>query len=224
MARVKNDYDFLAGIYVDGALQFNKYRMILELGLNTDVAADQAIAFERINYFIYEIIQKSVLIGVDETAVIEKYKAAGISVLTVPEPGPYDQIVQAVICTKINAMLEANVEVTISEVSSLAGGQISYIWDIDEVEEGIHELINDEVEENWWACIEPRFETVFDLEDENVLPLIEASWESVNMHWFDEAEDAVEELNIHFPDAELPEDVDPAEIVIKMSDFNKDEG
>ncbi len=218
MSRIKNDYDFLAGIYFNG-LHFNKYRMILNLYTDTDSPQDQNIAFDRINYFLQEVVQCSVFVASDEEAIIAKYQAAGIPVLIVPAPGPYDQVVQATIVTKLNAILEEMLVITESEISSVSGGYVTHIWDSEDEEDEIHELINDESEEMWWASPEPRFISLKD-DTEQVLKL---TWEKLKLHWYDESEEMPTEI-IFTPDPELlkkPMTSDNDETIIKMSDFNK---
>ena len=230
MSRLKNDYDFLTGIHINGGLYFNKYRLVLDLYTNTDTPQDQNIAFDRINYFLQEIIQRSIFASNYETVAIERYKAAGIPVLTVPQPGPYDQIVQAIIVTKLNAILEDTLVITEAEISSVAGGFVTYMWTDDDGDE-IHELVNDEVDEMWWTAPEPRFVSlpVPDEDDEDEADekkkaetLVELSWETLDLHWYEEATDPEPDVEIVFtPDASLtiPPSAAGSETVIKMSDF-----
>jgi len=220
MARIKNDYDFLAGIYVADGLYFNKYRMVLDLKSISVVPEDQNIAFDRIDYFLHEIVQSSVFVAEDEHEVIAKYKSAGIPVLAIPSPGPYDQVVQAIIATKINAILEEVLELTDSEISSLAGGYVSYLWGNEDYEDEIHEFINSDHAENWWATPEPRFTSLSKLESDNTA-FIEMSWEHLKLQWYDESEDPTANIATTFPSEELSDDEsdNDTETIIKMSDF-----
>ncbi len=220
MARIKNDYDFLSGVYIDGRLTFNKFRLTLDISAYGN-HEDKNIAFERINYFIYEVIQSSVFISESEDAVIEKYKNVGISMLSVPAPGPVDQVIQAVLITKINAMLDDVLDITDSEINSVQGGYISYIWDFVDEDDPIHGLINNEDDDKWWACAEPRFIS----NDEDGVHTIGANWKDLNLHWYVEGEEMIPaEESEKEKDEEVVslEDIDRSETVIMMSDFNED--
>ena len=161
---------------------------------------------------------------------VKKYKTAGIQVLTVPQPGPYDQVVQAIIVTKLNAILEDTLVITDSEISSVAGGFVTYMWSSEDTDDEIHDLVNDEVDEMWWAAPEPRFVSLpvpdEDDEEEVAAPkpeqLVTMAWDKLDLQWYDEATESEPEVEIVSPpDATLtlPQNAAGLDTVIKMSDF-----
>ncbi|MEE8328140.1 MAG: hypothetical protein V3R32_05045, partial [Nitrosomonadaceae bacterium] len=90
MSRMKNQYDFMAGIHFGGELYFNKYSVIIDFYSDGDSMQDQNTGIDRLSYFIYEIVQRSVFVQEDDLVAIKGYAKAGIPVLTVPGPGPFD--------------------------------------------------------------------------------------------------------------------------------------
>ena len=211
MARLKNDYDFLAGVFIEGELHFNRYHLVLNMYTTGYTNDDQNTAFARIEYFIQDVVQRSIFVAEDDTAAIARFSAAGIPVLTVPGNAPHDQVVQAVVVTKINAFLESVLVVSQCEIASIVGGFVTYVYDLDDREsEEILEYINDENTDMWWACDDPRFVSM----PTPAKP--EIDWKELRLEWEADRD----------PDVEIvftPEfDADAPETVIQMSDFNKD--
>jgi len=178
---------------------------------------DHNIAMERINYFMTEVVSRSVFVEEHDTETIVKYTNASIPVLTVPFPGPYDPLIQAVIVTKMNKILEDALIISDSELLSAYGGYVSYVWDAADEEDAIHSYVNDEDDGKWWAVPEPRFASypedmdASDYSDEDTM-----TWDKLNLHWstdpdMDELE---EELDIMLRSETLNGNV------LKFSDFN----
>jgi len=207
----------MAGIYIGNELFFNRFKMNLDLYTNSENMGDHTIGFERINYFIQDIVQRSVFITETDQDGINKLANADIPLLTVPEPGAYDQVVQAVIVTKLNAILEDALIITESEIMSHLGGFVTYVFDVadEDDEDEIHELVNTEDPKKWWAKKEPDYvsgttETTM-------------TWKDLQLHWVDE-EDEDEDLEIVFTPESLKKSLTEEKeesTIINMNDFNK---
>jgi hypothetical protein len=174
-------------------------------------------------YFIGEIVSKSIFIHEDDEVAIEKYKQAEIPVLTVPNPGPFDPVVLAVLVTKFNSIMEDTLIITDAELMSQAGGFLTYVWDASDDDDDIHELVNDEDECKWWAVASPRFisydegSDVEAIDEEYPFPI---QWNMVDLQWSDDIDDG--DLEVDFildPNADFKQDEDNT--VIKISDFTK---
>jgi len=219
MSRIKYDYDFMAGMHLSEGLLFNRYRLDIEFITASESAIEHNIAFERINFLLQDVVQRSIFVAKSETDVIRKYSEAGIPVLTVPDPGPYDQVVQAVIINKINNIMESALVVGESTLSSIIGGFVTYIFDPDDEDEDINNLVNSEDDDEWYATTEPRFISIGAANrmavDENTY-----SWEDLDLGW--ESEVTVEFVpDFNNDEEEEEQDTIGDSTVIKISDFNK---
>lgn len=221
MSRMKNDYDFAAGVLVGQELYFNRFRLTIDFYTNSDVIADHNTAVERMNYFIHEIVSRSIFVDETNYEAIINYTTAGIPVLTVPNPGPFDPLVQAVIVTKLNSILEDTLVISEAEMVSTVGGYMTYVWDAADDEDEIHNFVDEDDEVKWWASSEPRFSSypdgtdVDDIDEKDNLQFV--TWEMLGLEWLEDREDEDEDgLEIEF----IPEKKTDGKI-IKISDFNK---
>lgn len=211
MSRIQDNYEFLAGIHFDNELYFNRYTLKLDFRTNPNSAEDQNIAIDRVAYFIHEIVERSVFVNEEDIDVIVKYSNADITVLTVPSPGPVDQVVQATIITKVNAIIGDSLTVTLSEMSSTLGGNVTYIWDASDTTDEVHEFVNNSNGSKWWATVQPRFMSYDHIDDfvayekKTPYPL---TWGMLSLSLTDKTPD---------------DTVEPTKnnTVIKMSDFPK---
>jgi hypothetical protein len=182
---IKYSFEFLSGIHLNGSLKFNRYTLKLELFPTTDNDIDHNVAFDRMSYVINEIAANSIFVVEDETDVILKYAQAGIPVLTVPQPGPVDQIIQFVLTAKLNSVIEDTFYITTSSISSELGRHIEYVYsyqDDDDFEETeIGRILSDEVI-YWWNDPAPRFVTL--TTEEEVSEFVpDLDWVDMDLHW-----------------------------------------
>lgn len=218
---MKNEFDFVAGMHLGGQLFFNHYRLMVDFYSNSEVIEDHNIAVERLNYFMTEIISRSIFVAEDQADAIMKYTEAGIPVLTVPSPGPFDPLVLAVIATKMNCILDETLVITQAELTSRIGGDITYVWDSEDEEDEMHNFVNDTDEVKWWASSDPRFASYPDgveiEEFEEEQPFL-MTWDRLNLHWTEEREEEEEnDVDVDFtPDFSS----DSGGKVIRFSDFD----
>ncbi len=127
----------------------------------------------------------------DETSVIKSYSAADIPLLLVPAPGPLDPIILSVIVNKMNSIMEESLIITTAELTSSLSN-VTYVWDSFDEEDTIHDIVNLEDENKWWASEEPRFVS-YNEDSDGDLSLIYTTWEELNMGWYEEEEDEEED-------------------------------
>lgn len=193
MARLKNQYEFMAGMYIEGELYFNRYAMTIDFYTLDGAPEDHNIAVDRMSYFIYDAVQRSMFIHEAEFDQINLLTKAGIPVLTVPDPGPFDPVVLAILVTKMNAMLEGILVITEAELVSEVAGPLIYVWDAADEEDEIHSIVNDSDIVKWWASPAPRFGSypdgvdVAEVEAKSPFPL---SWQDLKLGWYDEYNEA----------------------------------
>lgn len=108
--KITKDFVFMAAIHFENSFMNNLYEMTANMTVETEDAREQNIAIERLMYFIQEQIENSIFIHESEKEAIQKYKAAGIKICTVPDD-PYDQIVGLVLVNKFNAIMENRIVV-----------------------------------------------------------------------------------------------------------------
>lgn len=224
MARLKNEYEFIAGMHYDGELHFNQYKFTINFYANTDVIEDQNIAVERMHYFLKNLIQKGVFISEDEDEYIEKLQAADIPVFPLPAPGPFDPMVQAVLVHKLNAIIERALIIDKAELSSTLGGNIIYIWDYHDEEDDIHELVNEEDEAKWWVSSTPRylsFPEGIDVEAEEEKNPFPLQWEMLNLGWYEEDDEDERFEFILDPSVKKSSSKKGSESKVIEYDFNK---
>lgn len=214
MARIKNEFHFLTGINFGDGLTFNKYTVMFDMVTLGNQSEDQEIAFERISYFMHEIVQSSVFMMESDIDNIAKYEAAGINVLTVPKPGPIDPVILAIIVTKVNSIVDGVLAIMEAEINSISGGFVTYVWDYVDEEDPIHVLVNAADSDNWWAASEPRFKS-----GDSSTHRIHDSWKSLHLEWVDDV--LLDDIDDEIIEAEAEAEIEDSETVIIMSDFNK---
>jgi len=195
MSRMKNQYDFMAGIHFNGELYFNKYTLVIDFYTLGEAMQDQNIGMDRLSHFIYEMAQRSIFIQEDDLSTIKAFTKAGVPVLTVPGAGPFDPVVLALLVTKMNAILEDTLTISDAELTSVVGGLLTYVWDSADDDDEIHEMVNDEDEAKWWASPAPRFSSypagadVEELEETKPFPV---TWDALDLAWTDEDAETIE--------------------------------
>jgi len=153
MTSIKYDYNFLAGYFDNDKLIFNNYNLLLHLYI-TDADTNYQLAFERMDYIIYEIIDNGIFVHENDTKNIEKLKTVNCNYITISDPGPIDQMIQITLTTKLNAVTTDMVNILESELNSLRGGQVQYLYYMSE--DDVDEKINMQDPQKWWNDSSPR--------------------------------------------------------------------
>jgi len=193
MARLKTQFDFMAGMYFNGALHFNKYSLMIDFYTLGDIPQDHSIGVERLSYFIYDVAARAIFIHEDDLANTKLFAKAGIPVLTVPGPGPLDPVVLATLVTKMNAILEETLVISDAELTSVVGDLMTYVWDSADDDDEIHGIVNDTDEAKWWATSAPRFASyhtgadVDEIEEAKPFPV---TWKMLDLLWTEDEDDA----------------------------------
>lgn len=184
MTSIEYKYDFKAGIHLSGQLWFNHFVLELELFPSTDNEMDQNTAFDRMHFVINDIISRSVFVNENDTDSILKIAHADIPVLTVPDPGPIDQVLQFVITSKLSAVIEGTFYIGKTKISSEIGNGVTYVYNYDEEDEDeeTRTSIVNESPLSWWNDSEPRFVT---LSEQSELDEFVAAqtWEMMGLLW-----------------------------------------
>lgn len=177
--RIQQSFSFLAGVFdsTEGLLM-NEYSLTLDFITNTVNSVEQNIAFDRVNYFIDNIVSNAVFVCDTDSDTGKHLHSAGIRVITLPEE-PYDQIVGLALYAKLNAIMEQRMFITDCEISSRNGRHVSYMHAAEE-SIGPFEL------PGWWNDSGLTFcNKKLLARDKKVVKLVksEDSWRNFNLDW-----------------------------------------
>lgn len=123
--RLQKSFGFYCGLVYEGNFTVNHYNLQLDL---TTVSADhreQNIAYERMKYWIYSVLDDSILIAHDDP-LLSIYQQTGARLIVLPS-APVDQIMGIMLYLKLNAIMENRIVVTDTEIWSTQGDHMSYL-------------------------------------------------------------------------------------------------
>jgi hypothetical protein len=183
ITRIERDIFFAAGVHFDDAYYINTYDFLLSMLVETDIPKEHTIAMDRFDLFIKDAATNAVFINEEKHEEIEKYKEAGLKIITLPGE-PFDQIVAMVLLLKLNAIMENKIKITDITISSLLGEGIRYPI-VTETAENADMMLGDK----WWhnSDMETTNQTVFKFEPENnIVKLFDDSiWAQYDLSWKD---------------------------------------
>jgi len=167
---------FSAGVWLDDHLSMNTWTIRVDMTTQTLDEESTAVAFDRLKYFLHEVLDSSVLIEESNTTQIKLLTAAGIRVVAMPEV-PVDQIVGMMLFAKLNAIMENRVTVTEVSVGSELGDQVIYLHND-------HETLGPFEEPGWWSSPDPATQNVKNTSKKTVWSLKNsAAWSALDMTW-----------------------------------------
>ncbi len=132
-ARIEREFDFQAAIHFEGNFIINSYSILLSMNVLSEDLHEQNIAFERIKYFIEYCLENSIFVDIKEKSPIDLYLKAGLKVCVLPDE-PFDQIIAAVLLSKLNAITEKKLFVTELKILSKISDGVSFYINHDEAE------------------------------------------------------------------------------------------
>lgn len=104
-ARVSRHFSFDAAMHCDNTFMINHYELKLYIDVMTENVREQNIALERIKFMFDSNLENSIFVNEANQEAMDKYRFAGLRICPLPEE-PFDQIVAAVIMSKLNAITE----------------------------------------------------------------------------------------------------------------------
>lgn len=181
-ARISKDFAFQSAIHIDDNFVLNSYKMTLWMDVHTDSVDEQNIAMDRIKYFIDEGLDNCVFVSLAlEKSIIENYVKAGIKICTLPDD-PFDQVVGAVILTKMNAITEGKLFVTEIKIKSRICDEVEFYLSSDEDIEflnvkGKHWYTQPNTLNNDWIKKSSKKEKIVELKKEVL------DWADLGLSW-----------------------------------------
>jgi hypothetical protein len=141
--RVKREFNFVAGIWLEGEYQIGMYSFTVFIEILTDDPYEQSVALERMKYFIDEVVTNSVFVEASDNKVIDTFTGLGMKVCVLPLE-PYDQSISIALLLKLNAITEGKFNITNMSFKSQLSDDVEYLIDIDDEVEAYA------TKNNWW--------------------------------------------------------------------------
>ena len=129
--RLNFDLNFQAGIWYGKQLMLSNYIANANVLTNTKKPVDNETAVERMRWFVNNVFHCSVFIEDEDQAQADKLWAAGINVLQMPGP-PTDQMINLLMFTKLNAIVEGRVILTDLQLTGNLSDGIRYSCDMED--------------------------------------------------------------------------------------------
>ena len=192
--RLKYDLHFNAGVYYNSNTILNNYSLRLWMITNTELAADQNTAFERMKYFVYNHVDNTMFIDRAEQEQCAKFLQAGLSITTMPGD-PVDQLIGIMLYHKLNAIMEQRMTIVETELSSSQGQAMTYLHSEGENTLGVEAPA-------WWLSADLAHSDFALPESEKVVSMqTTMAWRDLDLAW-----------------SELPPAIDHGNIVV-FADF-----
>ena len=147
--RLKKTFEFHAGLVYENQLTVNYYQLTLHLLTVSTDHFEQNVAYERMKYWIHEVMDQSILIG-QNSDVIDSVDRLHERVIVMPTE-PVDQITGIMLYLKLNAIMEGRLVVTDVEICSLQGDYTTFSHSVGE------SLGVDLSQDGWWADSKPTW-------------------------------------------------------------------
>lgn len=193
--RLRKDWTWLSVLVWDGKPGINTYYASTELATVTDDQYEQAIAYQRMRWFMNDVLSQTVLIQ-DNDPMLPIYRETGFRILALPE-APVDQIIGMMLYSKLNAIMQKRMIVVSVDVSSWQGDDMIYMHDMDD------DLIALD-RAGWWNDSRPIW-TTQENRKSNVIALEEMTeWSRLGMGW-EQSQDSADN-NVVFAKFDRDED------------------
>ena len=173
--RISKSFSLAAGLHLDNKFLVNVYEFDVSMLVYTDNMYEQNVAINRIDYFIENCLDSSVIVNYSNTEAIEKYQDAGIKVCMAPEE-PYCQVVAIAILQKLNAIMEGRLRITDIDLGSGISLGVRYQL----VSEMAEAMITTK---GWWSKSDMSITDTYRTKG-NVVKLCDPkSWERIGLGW-----------------------------------------
>ena len=123
--KLKKSFRFYTGLVYNNEFAINVYDATLHMTTVSMDTEQQNIAYDRMSYWIDQVLQDAVLIGSD-SPILDAYRATGQRLIVFPQD-PVDQVVGAMLYLKLNAITEDRLVITGVELSSSYGDDVVYL-------------------------------------------------------------------------------------------------
>ena len=177
--RLKYDLYFTAGVYYNDVLRMNNYNLRLWMTTNSQLSADQNIAFERIKYFVYSQMDSTIFINQNLQDQCNYMASAGLNITTMPGD-PVDQLVGIMLYYKLNAITENRMSILETEIASTIGENMTYLHSDFENTLGYEQPA-------WWVTPDLIHSDLVPQESEKIVSMAPTTaWRDLDLAWQDD--------------------------------------
>jgi hypothetical protein len=173
--RISKSFTVAAALHLEGKFLVNVYDFDISMLVYTDNMHEQNVAIERMNYFIEQSLEDSIIINSECVDAIQKYQDAGIKICMTPEE-PFCQIVAMVVLQKLNAIMEGRIRVTDIDFGSGISAGVRFQL-VSEMAEAMVSV------KGWWTKPDMCITDVIKTKD-NIVKLCDPkSWDRIGLSW-----------------------------------------
>lgn len=177
-ARISREFSFQAAIHHEETFIVNNYELEMFMDVTTDDIDKQNIAMDRIKYLFEICFDSCIFVDVHDTKAMDMYFKANMKVCPLPDE-PFDQVVAAVIISKINTVTEGHIFLDEVKIKSRICDDVCFYVSYEEEAE-FHKL-----KDVWWTDNSPTINTIKKSKKEKVVELRKkpVDWTSVGLGW-----------------------------------------
>lgn len=177
-SRIRSTLHFTAGVFYGDQLLMNNYRVSISATTNTLDNVINNIALERIKYFIHYELTNTVFINSTDVDQCRRLLDAGVKITTLPDE-PVDQIVNIMLYSKLDAIVEDQLIINDIELSSDLGDNIVYFH-------GEGESLGPLSDKGWWMESNLTHCKLEFLNNDKVVDMYQArAWRELDLAWPD---------------------------------------
>lgn len=148
--RMTKTWGVLANMVWQDRVLCNDFRICVNWTTATDDNHEQNIAFERVKYWLFDVLEHSILVNQNHDK-INALQATGQRVITMPTD-PIDPMIAMMLMSKFAAITEGRMTFTEIAVSSEQGGHVQYL-------QAAEEDSMDFAAPGWWQDAGPIWHT-----------------------------------------------------------------
>lgn len=175
-------------VHMENGLATNQYTMTVYFDVTTEDADEQSIAFERIKFFVEEVLDTAIITNIDNPNNSWFMKNLKQRLLTMPGD-PTDLLIAAALYSKFNTMVEGRLSIDKIELnSSLANNiKIHFTEEFAEESQGLldHELVKEFNKTPWWQRKDSGSADYFTSDENDAILFVTdiSSWDDVELEW-----------------------------------------
>jgi hypothetical protein len=180
--RLRKTLSWLGSYVHQDQFNTNRYTVTLDLATVTANNHEQNVAYERLKFWFYDVMQDSIMIR-DTHPDLRKWTATGARILCFPDD-PVDQLVGIMLCLKLNAIMEHRIACTNVTVSSELGDDMAYLHSYQESQGPLAVA-------GWWSDSRPSWSSAGPGKKDKVISLDRSQdWKQYDLDWHDTAKEA----------------------------------
>jgi len=185
-------------IHMENGLATNQYTMTVYFDVTTEDADEQSIAFERIKFFVEDVLDTAIITSIDNEN--NSWFMANLKQRLLTIPGePTDLIIAACLYSKFNAIVEDKLSIDKIELDSKLANNIKihYTSEFAEESQGLleHDLVDQFKKTPWWRRTDSGSADYFTSdENDSILFVTDIStWEDAELQWLKPNEESESE-------------------------------